>query len=210
MNVPDIFMVKAKSLNGNWVEGLPATKDGKWYISNNAGSPFAFEINPETICRSVGKRDTFGNLMYLNDFVYEADGAKNGFFFHINWNEDSLMPVFEEYGENGKYYCGNWDYGEISGAHVVIGNSVDNPEFFKTGFITDKTASLIDAARCLDTLDCHFILNYEGGIAEYASIVFGGEEVTIPLAPDVDKYWQVAEYAKKHWYKDTHEETIER
>ena len=40
------ILFKAKTISGNWVNGLLANKDDKWYISNKAGSPFAYEVRP--------------------------------------------------------------------------------------------------------------------------------------------------------------------
>ena len=43
------IIFKAKNNNG-WVEGMLANKNGKYYISNSSGSPFAYEVFPETLC----------------------------------------------------------------------------------------------------------------------------------------------------------------
>lgn len=50
------ILFKAKTISGNWVNGLLANKDDKWYISNKAGSPFAYEVRPETLCQFTGLR----------------------------------------------------------------------------------------------------------------------------------------------------------
>lgn len=38
------YLYRGKTISGSWVQGLLAHKDDKWYISNKAGAPFAFEI----------------------------------------------------------------------------------------------------------------------------------------------------------------------
>ena len=45
------ILFKAKTISGNWVNGLLANKDDKWYISNKVGMPFAYDVRPETICQ---------------------------------------------------------------------------------------------------------------------------------------------------------------
>ena len=50
------YLFRGKTISGNWVHGLLANKDDKWYISNKAGAPFAYEIRPESICQCTGLR----------------------------------------------------------------------------------------------------------------------------------------------------------
>lgn len=42
------YLYRGKTISGSWVQGLLAHKDDKWYISNKAGAPFAFD-NPELL-----------------------------------------------------------------------------------------------------------------------------------------------------------------
>lgn len=63
------ILFKAKTISGNWVNGLLANKDDKWYISNKAGMPFAYDVRPETICQCTGLKDKNGNMVFENDIM---------------------------------------------------------------------------------------------------------------------------------------------
>jgi uncharacterized phage protein (TIGR01671 family) len=65
----DRYLFRGKTISGDWVQGLLANTDDKWYISNKAGRPFAFEIRPESICQCTGLKDKNGNLIWENDIV---------------------------------------------------------------------------------------------------------------------------------------------
>lgn len=81
------ILFKAKTISGNWVNGLLANKDDKWYISNKAGSPFAYEVRPETLCRFAGFCDKNGKKIWENDVL----------MCHGN-SEDLAKAVFGEFG----------------------------------------------------------------------------------------------------------------
>ena len=67
------YLFRGKTISGNWVHGLLANKDDKWYISNKAGAPFAYEIRPESICQCTGLRDKNDALIWENDIVVYYD-----------------------------------------------------------------------------------------------------------------------------------------
>lgn len=63
------ILFKAKTISGNWVNGLLVNIGDKWYISNKAGRPFAYEVRPETLCQFTGLCDKYGNKIWENDIV---------------------------------------------------------------------------------------------------------------------------------------------
>ena len=83
---------KAKTLDGQWVEG--------WYDGSDQDDPTIYKygsdksvvinipINPSTLCRSTYRPDSNGKLMYEGDEV-EVDGMK----FTINYSIDTCSFV---------------------------------------------------------------------------------------------------------------------
>lgn len=65
----DRYLFKAKTCNGEWASGFIHCKENRWYISNKAGAPFAFEVIPDTICQCTGLKDKNGKLIWENDII---------------------------------------------------------------------------------------------------------------------------------------------
>ena len=120
------ILFKAKTCNGEWVQGLLAHKDNKWYISNKEGMPFAFEVRPETISQYTGLKDKNGNKIWENDIVNKVD--TNGLGYHrerkckVSFDELGYWLLTTEYGDG--YWLGEFDSEQLE----VIGNIFDNPE----------------------------------------------------------------------------------
>lgn len=135
----DRYLFKAKTCNGEWVAGFLHCKNDKWYISNKACSPFAFEVRPDTICQCTGLKDKNGKLIWENDIVKDFfsdactpirygsyqncfDSAKAEHIgFYVDWSG--------KYTKNYRKDFGYW----IHMADIeVIGNIFDNPELLES------------------------------------------------------------------------------
>ena len=146
------ILFKAKTINGNWVNGLLANKNDKWYISNKAGSPFAYDVRPETICQFTGLTDKNGKKIWENDIfkfndeVWESSYTSCGMEYD-SWEVENY-GVVGYYKETARYDFCRYKYNEnsveaelhenhdiefadfVSGLEV-IGNIFDNPELLQ-------------------------------------------------------------------------------
>ena len=69
-------LFRGKTINGDVVEGKLTylSKDKKkikkgYYISNSEGSPFAFQVRPESVFPYIGHKDDNGKRIYESDKV---------------------------------------------------------------------------------------------------------------------------------------------
>lgn len=116
MKMRDRYLFKAKTCNGEWVAGFLHCKDDKCYISNKAGSPFAYEVRPDTICQCTGLKDKNGKLIWENDILkYEWDRTRIDFIKY-------QAPIFT-YSKTMR-----WSLQQDE----VIGNIFDNPELLES------------------------------------------------------------------------------
>ena len=126
------ILFKAKTINGNWVNGLLANKNDKWYISNKAGSPFAYDVRPETICQFTGLCDKNGNKIWENDIVNTKSNVRVQIKFGLYSNG------FSTWKHNQGFYMDFMDkeyyrpeLGYWAEKSVVIGNIFDNKELLQ-------------------------------------------------------------------------------
>lgn len=120
----DRYLFKAKTCNGEWVAGFLYCEDDKWYISNKAGSPFAYEVRPDTICQCTGLKDKNGKLIWEGDIVWDSDERA---FYEIIWNqEDMCWNVEDADGHKSEFE-------ECYGSTIEVnGNRFDNPELLES------------------------------------------------------------------------------
>lgn len=139
----DRYLFKAKTCNGEWVSGFLHCKENKWYISNKAGAPFAFEVRPGTICQCTGMTDENGKLIWENDIVhkpfytdYDAYANSEAYTGRIQFEDNAwcveiikedecryvYLPIIEllTYTKDTEYF-------------KVIGNIFDNPDLLEMG-----------------------------------------------------------------------------
>lgn len=125
------YLFKGKTICGDWVRGLLANNGDKWYISNNAGRPFAFEIRPDTICQCTGLKDKNGKLIWENDIVayWDSYSTENGLaeadcIGKVVWDDETIsFQVTNRLSAESYEVLGD----ECS----VIGNVFDNPELLE-------------------------------------------------------------------------------
>lgn len=122
------ILFKAKTISGNWVNGLLSNKDDKWYISNKAGMPFAYDVRPETICQFTGLRDKNGNKIWGNDILMahlDESCPEDVTYKTVEWNVAGW--VTHEAGSTDREYLDDFDMEHFE----VVGNIFDNKELLQ-------------------------------------------------------------------------------
>lgn len=135
------YLFKGKTIVGDWVIGLLANNGDKWYISNNAGRPFAFEIRPDTICQCTGLKDKNGKLIWENDIVkFEDYGEEQGPEYKEGYEyENNARVEFAEgrwsltdfADDNSAVMDNHAEFTELWSNSEVIGNKFDSPEMLE-------------------------------------------------------------------------------
>lgn len=112
---------RAKTLNGDWKYGNLSIKDNEYFISNEAGMPFAFKVRPETVGQFIGiicKED--------RKEIYEGDIVSHYMYSKL------LKVIFLK--EVAQYRLESFDggLGNYPDFHLkVVGNVYDNPGLFE-------------------------------------------------------------------------------
>lgn len=122
------YLYRGKTISGNWVQGLLASKDDKWYISNKAGAPFAYKIRPESICQCTGLRDENGKLIFENDIMeahIDEDFPEDVSRFKVEWNGKGWVENHPDGVD--REYLDDFDTEHFK----VVGNIFDNPELLE-------------------------------------------------------------------------------
>ncbi len=142
----DKYLSKARRIdNGDWLVGYVVkygyTGKEKYYIvPNYASDLYAIEVDPSTICRSIGLKDKNDNLIWENDIIhkpsytdYDAYANSEAYTGRIQYEDGGwsveitkpdgnvcVSPIIEMIA-----YSKDIEYCE------VIGNIFDNPELNK-------------------------------------------------------------------------------
>lgn len=122
------ILFKAKTIIGNWVNGLLANKNDKWYISNKAGNPFAYEIRPETLCRFTGLCDKNGKRIWENDILMahlDESCPEDTTYETVEWGVAGW--VTHEANSADRQYLDEFDLEHFE----VVGNIFDNKELLQ-------------------------------------------------------------------------------
>ena len=145
------ILFRGKDIVGNWYAGNLAVikKDfhnGTWtvkagsYISNECGSPFAYQIRPETVGQFTGLTDKNGKKIFEGDilrFPAKDEYEKTTFigyevFYHDNDCADNhigfQMNRMRFYGHLCGGECRAKLLPKYTSQMVIIGNIHDNPE----------------------------------------------------------------------------------
>lgn len=122
------ILFKAKTISGNWVNGLLANKNNKWYISNKAGSPFAYEVRPETLCQFTGLTDKNGKRIWENDILMahlDESYPEDTTYETVEWGIAGW--VTHESNSVDRQYLDEFDLEYFE----VVGNIFDNKELLQ-------------------------------------------------------------------------------
>lgn len=125
------ILFKAKTISGNWANGLLTNIDDKWYISNKTGSPFAYEVRPETLCQFTGLCDKNGNRIWENDILMahlDESYPEDATYETVEWGVAGW--VGHETGSMDREYLGEFDLAHFK----VVGNIFDNKELLQEGY----------------------------------------------------------------------------
>ncbi|MDA3614697.1 YopX family protein [Polluticaenibacter yanchengensis] len=122
---------RGKTINGDWVFGnyahikkdFSTVKKGH-YISNSAGSPFAYMVRSETLGQFTGLKDNSGKDIFEGDIIKTGTDKP----MVILWSNKYASFCLDRHGWAFSHWFGeSCDPTDVE----IIGNIHDNPELLK-------------------------------------------------------------------------------
>jgi len=128
------------TVNNDWVIGnlsIPKKRlegyeiaQGHSYISNKSGSPFAYDVRPETVGQFIGATDKNNKDLYEGDII-----KHNGTLFRVKWSVTQLGFVCVDWKHKTHGGWFNWRSGEwmvrVRKYIELVGNIHANPELLE-------------------------------------------------------------------------------
>ena len=149
------------SVEEDWVEGCLVIANDRpriyqYRIQLLKHCLYPFPVEPETICRSIGLKDSYEKLIYEKDIVeFESYGDTDRYL--IWWNQEMSMmtaiPLKELEFNGHDYYCNrpNFTYDEFCFMMQdpwgdfekvkIIGNIIDKPELINVEHNLENTSN---------------------------------------------------------------------
>ena len=97
---------KGLSENGDWYYGILSILSRKvghveagYYIANEAGMPYAYDVIPETVGQYTGCRDNFAKRIYEGDTISFYTLAGNRKTSPVYYKDGSFLVRVEKDGE---------------------------------------------------------------------------------------------------------------
>jgi len=124
---------RGKTINGYWVYGNVSVivksmvVNPGTYISNEAGSPFAYQVRPETVGQYTGRKDKKGTEIYEGDILRSIHQPEPHPIVYDNacfmWGEYPLMVQDDDEGNVEILKETTWC--------EVIGNIYETPQLLE-------------------------------------------------------------------------------
>lgn len=126
------YKYRGITTGGGWRYGyISNSTDGKrWYISNSAGRPFAYEVYHDTICQCTGLRDKKGRLVYEHDILsghLDPDYPKDETRVVVRWEKFGFVTRQIPLKDYEPETLDEWD----SEHFEVIGNEFDDKKLME-------------------------------------------------------------------------------